>query len=297
MKSKSNLEDEIDYFGPAWLENIEGSLSHERQKSKPRSFRAYNRKIRSLNRKFSFSLRQLQETPDLLNIRLAEYAAESSSTKYRLNETMNLRISNFEKILLGKKQFRKMQNLLWYLIFTEVDSYIEFLLLEKIEKLLKNINFENNSWYETYELFQLNNLMSKTQLQEFLKDIFFESTVKDRIQAGKHLFDNLYLKFFDEAYVKLKIRRRGYSDKGTSTPEHEKERRTCMKSIEEENYEIKQRILNKQLKIFEANLDRIMEIESIPNKREKQKVFSEHRELTKEKLKETTNIQEDQKDE
>ena len=70
-----------------------------------------------------------------------------------------------------------------------------------------------------------------------------------------------------------------------------------MKSIEEENYEIKQRILNKQLKIFEANLDRIMEIESIPNKREKQKVFSEHRELTKEKLKETTNIQEDQKDE
>lgn len=257
-------EDE-EYLG-ALLYKIKGSLSEERRNSKPKNFNRSLRKLRVLQKQYRIQFFQIVSNPSLLEIRMAEIAALDPTSIQ-----VDFRIKGIGKIL-GKNQYRRIKQVLIFLILTDLPEWIKFYLECEFLKLVPK-NIEQGIQAEL-RFFAMIVQMERTQRIDILNKMYPSHSLKEMEQAGAaFLCKNIYFDFFDTTIVKCTERKRGYSDKGSTIPESEKKRRKSMREIEKEIELVKQEILLKQMKMFEKNLDRILELDSSKDKKEIQEIL------------------------
>lgn len=245
--------DSVEELGPYWLETVQGSLSAERSKSKPQTFKVQIKKARVVNRLFGrVLLKDFVKSPE------SHYERISDITALYPDVNLDFRIKNFEKIVLGRDQNRKLRALIFFVTFKIKEPWIKMFLWEKIDKLISAEDLTSRRKIELFRLKSFHSCLSEQQFAQLLENIYQGSTIKDFCSYGELFFDRLYLTIANDSLVRIQERQRGYNDKGSTRSISEKERRKSMKEIAAENEILRQRILNKQMKLFEANLGQLL---------------------------------------
>lgn len=251
--------DDYQYLG-LLLEGIEGSLSEERQQSRGKNYNRINNSLFHLNKKYNLSVTDIQLFPDLIQSRLAEIAALFPTY------TVDFRLCGIGKIQ-GKGQYNKLKNILIFLATSDIPEWLKIYFEEPILRLIPK-QIEEGIISELQFLSQIF-VMEKSQRIDILNKIYSSNNLRSQEEAGlKLLYKHFFFSFFPSGNVKETQRKRGYSDKGSTSLRSEKERRKCMTEIESTFEERKQRIKLKQLEIFERNLDKILEISSLDSRKE-----------------------------
>jgi hypothetical protein len=125
---------------------------------------------------------------------------------------------------------------------------------------------------------------SEEQLKYLLEAVLLPYTLNQLREEGIRLLSHIQLGFFDPRPIVLGVRKRGYTDKGNLLEAEERERREALVSQEVELATLRDRILMKQMAIFERHLDTILEAsQTISNKIELRKKWEEsNKELNEE---------------
>jgi len=191
--------------------------------------------------------------PVLLENKLAETSALFPQLQ------IEMKLKGLGKIL-GTNQYKKVKNMLLYLHFAEIPEWMKFIIGENLERLIPKLGKPGIE----AELQFIGTILKleRSQADLILKKLYSDHNLKEMIETGFKLFKLLSFSFFPDSPVLITKRKRGYSDKGSTSSESDKRRKISMNEINREVEEIKQRVLKKQLQIFEKNLDRILEIEN-----------------------------------
>lgn len=252
---------------PGFLDSIKGSLSSERRESRPKNPNIQLKKLRRLNDQFRLRVSDIFQNPQLITDRMASKAAlypNFASTDFKIRGIQNLQ---------GKGQYRKILNIL-LAIYSLDDEWIKFYLAEPFLRLIPR-EPKPGIQSELHFIIKILVTMDSIQRQDLLSKIYSKHNLKQKIENGKFWIErlNFTIEFFDTTYVKIAQRKRGYNDKGSSNPIHTKRRNRCMTEIQEEIEIRRQRILAKQMEIFERNLDRLLELESSDTRKEAKKII------------------------
>lgn len=280
-----NLRDDDYEYQGLLLEGIQGSLIEERRSNSPKSYHQLTKKLSGLNRKYNLQVSEILTDPSSLNLRLAEIA-----TLYP-NYQVDLKLKGIGKIM-GKNQYNKVKNMIIYLSLAEIPEYLKFIIESSLLKLVPKGPGEGIK--AELQFLSLISQMEKSQRLEILNKIYSDTNLKSQRDAGYLLLcKNFYLQFFDSSLVKVPQRKRGYNDKGSTSLEHEKERKKSMAEIERLIEDQRQRILLKQMELFERNLDRILAVNTVDSRKEvKEIIRNQNEELSK-----INNPQEEKEDE
>lgn len=257
-------DDEYEFLG-CLLEGVQGSLSEERSKSRPKNYIRLVKKLRSLNLRYRLPVRSLLDDPSILEKRMAEIAA------YNPKVQVNLRITGIGKIQ-GKNQYKKIKNILLFIETSKLSPWMKLLLEEPFLKLVPTepVTGVRAELKFLCNIFQLDEVTKRATLEK----LYSEHNLEAMCRNGKDLLGQIfYVEFFDTRNPRIAQRRRGYNDKGSTIPDSEKERRNSMKTIAEEIEERRQRILLKQMEIFERNLDKILEISDTDSRGEAKRII------------------------
>jgi hypothetical protein len=176
---------------------------------------------------------------------------------------------------------RLLRSFLIYYIQLEVPQWIEFLIEEGLDRILKQEKLKSGgkTFRENYIIRQTYILLGKQECLQLLKRTYSEDNLQKWYNTGKSLCKSTEIVRIPYARVKEKVRRRGYHDSSTNkfkTKSFQKRRKESPvmvnKSPEAQELEqIRERILLKQAKLFEQRLNRYLEIESSDTTPEKKK--------------------------
>lgn len=252
------LGDSGQYLGNL-LEGIEGSLIEERQKSHSKNYIKLTKQYNELNRKYSIQFSEIDKNPNSIETKLAEISA------LHPNLNVELRLGGIGRIL-GKDQYKKIKNILLYIEYSDLSGYLKLILNECFVKLIPS-GLTKGIAAELQFLGQIL-MYPDEQKRNLLSKIYSKNNLKSQIETGKFLVNlNLFFQFFPSGRVEVPKTKRGYNDKGSMSLESERERKIAMTEIEEEIDLKRQKIILKQLELFERNLDKLLEIETSDSSR------------------------------
>lgn len=245
-------------FGPYWLEGTQGSLSAERARDfSVQRIRKLEKEYRRLNDRYRISIPEILQNPQLLNIKLSEFGSAHPDV------LLNIKIKGLAKVFEGKGRFSRMTSVFIYLTTQEIPEWLfEYLFSETFNRLARLKKFGNPRFNEYLRIYEFYRMLTREQYQEVIKQIYYSSSIVEMRRNAKRYLSSLTLDFCSTSSLKIKIRRRGYAHSAKQSTQSEKERMKSMKEIEFENEQLRQRILNKQLKLFEKNLDTLLQITS-----------------------------------
>lgn len=240
---------ELGYLGALQV-NVLGSLSEERRQSSTPKFQKELRRVNKLRKTHNFDLvrknkafnREVllkpykKETfqgyllscfpknpifPQLEN-RLSELTAE-----YPSYSQVTLEVQGFHR-LEGKELAKKLVRILIYFNYhlqSEEDSYLRYIIAEKVIKMTRNYQGESNSGWDNVRL--LLNFFSRPEITNEYLQLKYQnkSALWQMYKSGSELVSLLEISFFPgTSRIVEVIRKRGYSDHGSLKPNHEKGR-------------------------------------------------------------------------
>lgn len=250
---------------PFWLESIRGSTSLERSSSEPKNFNSYNRKVRKArklaNKELTLENLLLRENEFLMKLSALEAWYPSTTFEFYVN------IQD-----LVKSNMKLLRSFLVYYIHSEVPSWIEYLIEEGLDRILKQERLKSGgkTFRENFIIRQTYILRGKQECLRLLEEIYSKDNLSKWYRTGKNLCKSFEVIKIPYARVKEKVRRRGYHESSTNkfkTKSFQKRRKEnpvmVIKSPEAQELEqVRERILLKQAKLFEQRLNRYLEIEN-----------------------------------
>lgn len=279
-------QEEEEFLG-LLLEGVKGSLAEERRSRQPRNFNLNLKKIRSLNQKFKVTVQETILKPSLLEKKLAEIAADNPTFP------LEFKIRGWNRIL-GKDQYRKIKNMLLTLEFKEIPNWLKFLIQEPLLKLVPR-RAEPGIQAELVFLVKILSL-PETQKFQVLEKLYSQNNLKQQIEAGTKLFCSLSWQIFSDQRVKTPERKRGYTDKGSTSLKSERERKKCLMEQNQELEILRKKILKKQMLLFERNLDQLLQLDESTTRRERLELIKNQNDQL-EQINSTTSIFERNEDE
>lgn len=294
-------ERDPEYFGPAWLEPIQGSLASERQVSENRfseekelEFQKYfsriNRKTRfsrTLNYYF-FSSEEKQRSfekgnplnknslipPEVkfdeeqFNIKLSQlrqwYPDLSIDIRFNLGQVLESKVKRIRAVLL------------YYYsdLYFRIPSWLRFYIEEFFDKILKSekaVQTDSKTFKECYiirECFYA----TPDLFNSIIEGCYSASNIKRWKEYGRRLLSRTEILVFDYKFVRQKVRRRGYHEshncnnrnlKDFKQTIRPKERKEVNMSEEARTIEeIRESIIKKQALLFEKRLDDFLSLSS-----------------------------------
>lgn len=273
-RAKGHAADGDGSPSPFWLESIRGSTSLERSSSGPKNFESYNRKVRKARK-----LANKELTLENLLLRENEFLMKLSALEARYPSTTFEFYVNIQDLV--KSNMKLLRSFLIYYIQIEVSPWIEFLIEEGLDRILKQEKLKSGgkTFRENYIIRQTYILLGKPECLQLLRRIYSEDNLSKWYRTGKNLSKSSEVIKIPYARVKEKVRRRGYHESSTNkfkTKSFQKRRKESPvmvnKSPEAQELEqTRERILLKQAKLFEQRLNRYLEIESSETTPEKKK--------------------------
>jgi hypothetical protein len=140
-------------------------------------------------------------------------------------------------------------------------SWFEEYIADAVEKFLRPaVTIRTKALWEARILWNVMRTTDRKQAQDILKHCYQASTIHNWIELGRRMAQNLYIQFIEQPRtVKPRERKRGYSDHGSMPSNRSIVDRQISRSKEVWNMEEqRKRILQKQMELFERNLDKLL---------------------------------------